>query len=45
MSALRKPVVLVEPPLDDRDALPGVEGILVTAAVAAALLVCLLVMG
>ena len=44
MSALRKPDVLVEP-LGDRDNLPGVEGILVAAAVAGAMLVALLFMG
>jgi hypothetical protein len=45
VSALRKPIVLVEPSLDDRDVLPGVEGILAAAAIVAALLACLLVMG
>ena len=44
MSALRKPELLVET-LGDRDDLPGVEGILVTAAVVFALLVALLFVG
>jgi hypothetical protein len=44
MSAIRKPSLLAET-LDDRDHLPGVEGILVAAAVAAALLVFLLFVG
>ena len=44
MSALRKPGVLVET-LGDRDELPGVEGLLVAAAVVAALLAYLLVVG
>ena len=44
MSALRKPELLVET-LDDRDQLPGVEGILVAAAVVSALLVALLFVG
>ena len=44
MSALRKPSLLAET-LDDRDALPGVEGILVAGAVVAALLVYLLFVG
>ena len=44
MSALRKDRLLREV-LDDRDDLPGVEGILVAAVVVAALLVALLIMG
>ena len=44
MSAIRKPSLLVET-LDDRDHLPGVEGILVAAAVVGALLVYLLFVG
>lgn len=44
MSAIRKPSLLVEN-LDDRDHLPGVEGILVAAAVVAALLVFLFFVG
>jgi hypothetical protein len=44
MSAVRKPSLLREN-LGDRDDLPGVEGILVAAAVVAALLVYLLLMG
>jgi hypothetical protein len=44
MSALRKDRLLREV-LDDRDDLPGVEGILVAAIVVAALLVALLLMG
>lgn len=44
MSALRNERLLREV-LDDRDDLPGVEGILVAAVVVAALLVALLFMG
>jgi hypothetical protein len=44
MSALRKPSLLAET-LDDREDLPGVEGILVAAAVAAALLAFLYFVG
>jgi hypothetical protein len=44
MSALRKDRLLREV-LDDRDDLPGVEGILIAAIVVAALLVALLFMG
>lgn len=44
MSALRKDRLLREV-LDDRDDLPGVEGILVAAVVVAALLVALIFMG
>jgi hypothetical protein len=44
MSALRKPDLLVES-LGDRDHLPGVEGILVAAAVVAALLAFLVIVG
>jgi hypothetical protein len=44
MSALRKPDLLVET-LGDRDELPGVEGILVAAAVVAALLAFLVIVG
>jgi hypothetical protein len=44
MSALRKDRLLREI-LDDRDDLPGVEGILIAAIVVAALLVALLFMG
>ena len=44
MSAIRKDRLLREF-LDDRDELPGVEGILVTAIVVASLLVALLLVG
>ena len=44
MSALRKPEMLTQS-LGDRDDLPGVEGIVIAAAVVAALLVYLLVTG
>ena len=44
MSALRKPRLPAET-LDDRDHLPGVEGILVAGAIAAAVMVYLLFMG
>jgi hypothetical protein len=44
MSALRKPSLLAET-LDDGDHLPGVEGILVAAAIVAALLSYLFLVG
>ena len=44
MSALRKERLLKEV-LDDRDDLPGVEGILVAAMVVAALLATLMIVG
>jgi len=44
MSALRKERLLQEV-LDDRDDLPGVEGILVAAVTVGALLVALFLMG
>jgi len=44
MSALRKDRLLREV-LDDRDDLPGVEGILVAAMIVAALLTALLLVG
>ena len=44
MSALRKPSLLTET-LDDRDDLPGVEGVLVAGATVAALLAFFFLVG